>query len=244
MGITNLTDFGVGRNPWTDLINPEKQPVARTILTKSSGKVQSYFIPAPETHQSRENVHLVIKEDDINFPVDSPERTFHFKRLEDGALAEQKGETLIVHVPPNSNPTVLNSVLSDSPLCSSCKNIDFRLLQSPDYVLEHHKTFQELCLCAHNCPLCALLMNSLSHNEDLAFDDTRPIAVRATSDRGRPDYVRGMALNTLLIDFPTKEHGYENQKAVRRSSLALTTNYSMIRSSTCLCEIDKPLINN
>jgi hypothetical protein len=238
MGITNLTDFGVGRNPWTDLINPEKQPVARTILTKSSGKVQSYFIPAPETHQSQENVHLVIKEDDIDFSVDSAQRTFHFKRLEDGALAEQKDENLIVHVPPNSSPIILDTVLSDSPLCSSCKTIDFRLLQSQDYVLEHHKTFEELRLCANICPLCALLMNSLPHHDDLTFDDTRPIAVRATSDRGRPDYVRGMALNSLLIDFPTEEHGYENQKAVRRSSLALTTNYSMSRICTCLCESD------
>lgn len=233
MGIANLTDFGLGRNPWTDLINPEKQPAARTILTKSSGKVQSYFIPAPETHQSQENVHLVIKEDDIDFSVDSTQRSFQFKRLKDGALAKEKDRDLIAYVRPNSSPTILNNALSDSPLCPSCNAIDLRLLQSPDHVLEHHKTFQELCLCASTCPLCALLMNSLSGHDDLTFDSLRPISMRATNDRGSPSYSRGMALNSLLIDFPTKESGYENHKAVRRSSLALTTNYStqIIRKS-------------
>ncbi|KAK5047153.1 hypothetical protein LTR84_007096 [Exophiala bonariae] len=117
MGITNLFDFGAERNPWTDLVDPEKQPVARTIVTKYDGKIQSYFIPAPETHQSQQKVHLVIKEDDIDFTVESPERTFQFKKLEDGSLAEQRDNNLVVRMPLRGNPTVLESTVSDSPLC-------------------------------------------------------------------------------------------------------------------------------
>jgi hypothetical protein len=234
MGITNLFDFGAERNPWTDLVDPEKQPVARTIVTKHNGKIQSYFIPAPETHQSQQKLHLVIKEDDIDFTVESPERTFQFKKLEDGSLAEQRDNNLIVHMPLRSNPIILESTVSDSPLCSYCKLINFHQLQMPQNSIEHHQTFGDLCICAKQCPLCALMVNSISHHKDVTFDDLRRISLQATNDRGRPDHIRGIALNSLLITFPTIERGYEDLMAVRQTSLELTTNYSMFEFYRCI----------
>lgn len=227
MGIANLFDFGADRNPWTDLVDPEKQPVARTIITKHNGKVQPYFIPAPETHQSQQKVHLVIKEDDVDFTVESPERAFQFRRLEDGSLAEQRDNRLVVYMPRRDNPTTLKSTVSDCPLCSCCERINFRQLQMPHNLIEHHRTFQDLSICASTCPMCALMMNSISDHKDLTFDDLRPIVLQATNDQGGPDHVRGMALNSLRITFPTIERGYEDQIAVRQTSLELTTDYSM-----------------
>jgi hypothetical protein len=226
MGLIDIESFEKDKNPFTDPIDGDKPELSRAILTRSSGRVQSYVLDVQNSPRSDRPFHLIIKEEGIETPEDLQQRSFQIIRLPNGALAEQTRTGLKVQGLPNPEPPILDQSLSKRALCPKCTKIDWQHFETGDDVVEHYETFQRLARSAGICPLCAMIMNSLPHKDSLVYDENRSIIIRAANDKHHPDYVLGLGLSSLLIDFPTIEQGHEHLSAVRQSTLRLVADYS------------------
>lgn len=225
MGFTSIDIFAKDRSPFTDPIHPDKPPVARSLLTRSSGRLQSYVLDGQDSPRSDRPFHLVIKEEGIETLKNLPPSSFQIIRLPNGALAEQTGTELKVQSPPNPEPPIYDQSLSKRALCPKCTKIDLKHFETGDDVIEHYETFQRLTRSAEICPLCAMIMNSLPYKDSLVYDENRPIIIRAENDKHHPDYCLGLGLNSLLVDFPTIEQDHEHLSAIRQSILYLVGDY-------------------
>jgi len=225
MGIIDIESFARNKNPFTDPIDADRPEVSRAIWTRSSGRLQSYVLDMQDSPRSDKPFDLIIKEEGIETPEILQQRSFQIIRLPNGALAEQTRTGLKVRGLPNPEPLIPDQSLSKRALCPKCTKIDLQHFETGDDVVEHYETLQRLARSAGICPLCAMIMNSLPHKDSLVYDENRPIIIRAANDKHHPDYILGLGLSSLLIDFPTIEQGHEHLSAVRQSTLRLVADY-------------------
>jgi hypothetical protein len=221
MGFISVHDLDTHENPFTVPIDPAKPPVARTIITKSSGKLEPYVLDVQETARQERPFHLVLTQEGIGAPRDLSDRAFQIVRLADGTTAEQNGTELRAKITLGAATKSLDPQLLKGPLCEKCTNLKLGSSKTRNEVVLA-ESLRAFVYSAGRCRLCAIFLNAARNLDGLIFDQSRTITLRTANETHHPDHISGgEALSHLMIEFPTLEQGFEHLRTVRQLQLSL-----------------------